>query len=194
MSKEHAGLLLLARSFNRVDKFAHVSTVYAAGLSAGTILDAPITGYGSTGDAGHLTQPSVDGPRRAMRLALEEGNTPVSEVDYINAHGKGTPINDVVETRAIHEVFGSSIERLAVSSTNSMHGHLMGASGALELLITVLAILREVIPLTINYRTRDPGCDLDYTPNEPRHRVIRSALSNSFALGGVNAVIALRRV
>ncbi len=155
---------------------------------------AEIVGYGSTADSGHITQPTVEGPARAMQLAMQEGGIHPHQVDYINAHGTGTKMNDVTETRAIHEVFGEHAAHLAVSSSKSMHGHLMGASGALELLITVLAIQNSVVPPTANYRERDPDCDLDYTPNKSRERIVRAALSNSFAFGGLNAVLAVRRI
>jgi len=115
-------------------------------------------------------------------------------VDYINAHGTATRLNDVIETQAIHQVFTSSSQTLSVSSTKSLHGHLMGASGALELLITVLGMQNCTIPPTANYHGRDPECDLNYTPNEPRPRRIQAALSNSFAFGGLNAVLAVRHV
>ncbi len=129
-----------------------------------------------------------------MQFAMQEGSIAADEIDYINAHGTGTKLNDVMETRAIHEVFKSHAPNVSISSSKSMHGHLMGASGALELAITVLAILKSVVPPTANYRGRDPECDLDYTPNEARERRIRAALCNSFAFGGLNAVIAVRSV
>jgi beta-ketoacyl-acyl-carrier-protein synthase II len=155
---------------------------------------AEVVGYGSTSDAGHVTQPSVEGPARAMQHALREAALSADQVDYINAHGTGTRVNDVIETRAIRQVFKSASQTLSVSSTKSLHGHLMGASGAMELLIAVLGMQNSTIPPTANYHGRDPECDLDNTPNEPRPRRIRAALSNSFAFGGLNAVLAVREV
>ena len=155
---------------------------------------AELAGYGASSDGGHITQPNVEGPARAMDLALREAGAAPDEVDYINAHGTATRLNDVVETRAIHQVFRTAARFPAVSSTKSMHGHLMGASGALELLITLLALQHGVVPPTAHYRGRDPECDLDYVPNEARPQPIRLALSNSFAFGGLNAVLAVRQL
>ncbi|HEV8131357.1 MAG TPA: beta-ketoacyl-[acyl-carrier-protein] synthase family protein [Acidobacteriota bacterium] len=153
---------------------------------------AEIVGYGATSDSAHITQPSVEGPACAMQFAMQEGGIAADEIDYINAHGTGTKLNDVMETRAIHEVFKSHARGLSISSSKSMHGHLMGASGAVELAITVLAIQKSIVPPTANYHGRDPECDLDYTPNEAMERRIRAALCNSFAFGGLNAVLAVR--
>lgn len=160
----------------------------------GAHIYAELAGYGATSDAGHITQPSVDGPARAIELALQEAGAAPDEVDYINAHGTATRLNDVIETRAIHQVFRAAARVPAVSSTKSMHGHLMGASGALELLITILGLHHGVVPPTAHYRGRDPECDLDYVPNEARRQPIRLALSNSFAFGGLNAVLAVRQL
>jgi len=155
---------------------------------------AEVLGYGASADSSHITQPSVEGPARAIEQALREAKLSPERIDYINAHGTGTKINDAIETKAIRQAFGSSAGEISVSSTKSMHGHLMGASGALELLITILAMRQGVVPPTANYRGRDPECDLDYTPNEPRQRELRYALSNSFAFGGLNAVLAVARI
>ena len=152
-----------------------------------------VIGFGMSADAGHLTLPSVEGPMAAMQAALEDSRIAPNEVDYINAHGTGTVANDVTETRAIRRVFGSHAESLAVSSTKSMHGHALGASGALEAFATVMALREGVLPPTANFTEADPECDLDVVPNVPRHRAIHVALSNSFAFGGLNAVLALRR-
>ena len=160
----------------------------------GAKIYAEVTGFGMTSDAAHITQPSVDGPSRAMRMALAEGETRPEDVEYINAHGTGTRLNDVTETQAIKKVFGEQARRLAISSTKSMHGHAMGATGALELLATVLAIDRGVVPPTANYTGPDPECDLDYVPNQAREMPVRVAMSNSFAFGGLNAVLLVRRV
>jgi nodulation protein E len=145
-------------------------------------------------DAHHLTQPTVEGPARAMRDALWLANMAPEEVGYINAHGTGTPGNDPVESRAIRQVFGAHADKLAVSSTKSMHGHALGAAGALEAIATVLALHNGILPPTANYNEPDPECDLDYIPNKPRTQQVGAALSNSFAFGGLNAVIAFRAV
>jgi nodulation protein E len=145
-----------------------------------------------TSDAHHLTQPTTEGPARAMRGALEDGGIAPEEVGYVNAHGTGTPGNDPVETRAIRSVFGAHADKLAVSSTKSLHGHALGAAGALEAIATVLALRNGILPPTANYNEPDPECDLDYIPNQPRAAKVEAALSNSFAFGGLNAVVAFR--
>jgi len=160
----------------------------------GARIYAELAGYGATADAGHITQPGIDAPVRAMQIALAQAGLPPEAVGYVNAHGTGTLLNDSTETTIIKRVFGSHAERLAVSSTKSMHGHAMGASGALEFVATVLAVCRGVLPPTINYTVPDPECDLDYVPNEARERDVRAAMSNSFAFGGLNAVLAITRV
>jgi nodulation protein E len=152
-----------------------------------------ISGFGMSSDASHITQPSVDGPARAVRMALAEAEVNPQDVDYINAHGTGTRVNDVTETRVIKEVFGEHARKLAISSTKSMHGHVMGATGAVELAATIQAIDRGVIPPTANYTQPDPECDLDYVPNQAREKPVRIAVSNSFAFGGLNAVLLVRR-
>jgi len=154
---------------------------------------AELCGFGMTADAGHITQPTVEGPARAIRAALEEAAVNADDVDYINAHGTGTRLNDPTETVIIKNVFGEAARRIPVSSTKSMHGHVMGATGAVELVATVLAVQRGVIPPTANYTTPDPECDLDYVPNQARDVPVRIALSNSFAFGGLNAVLLVRR-
>ena len=152
-----------------------------------------ISGFGLSSDASHITQPSIDGPARAVRMALAEAEVNPEEVDYINAHGTGTRLNDVTETQVIKEVFGEHARKLAVSSTKSMHAHVMGATGAVELAATVQAIDRGVIPPTANYTKPDPECDLDYVPNQAREQPVRVAISNSFAFGGLNAVLLVRK-
>jgi 3-oxoacyl-[acyl-carrier-protein] synthase II len=154
---------------------------------------AELVGYGLTADAHHPTAPSTDGPARAMTLALADGGLRPEEIDYINAHGTSTPHNDINETRAIKDVFGPLAPRLAVSSTKSMTGHLIGAAGPVEAIATVLALERDWVPPTINHRTQDPECDLDYVPNEGRHMAVGAALSNSFAFGGTNVTLAFRK-
>src|ERR1700678_1621002 len=163
-----------------------------AAQARGARIYAEICGMGMTSDAHHLTQPTVDGPFRAMRAALRDADIKPEEVGYINAHGTGTPGNDPTETRAIHEVFGAHADKIAVSSTKSMHGHALGAAGALEAVATILALFHGILPPTANYNERDPECDLDYIPNQPRALRVEAALSNSFAFGGLNAVVAFR--
>lgn len=165
-----------------------------AAKARGAKIYAEICGFAMTSDAHHLTQPTVEGPSRAMRGALRDAGMPPEEVGYINAHGTGTPGNDPVETRAIRAVFGAHADKLAVSSTKSMHGHALGAAGALEAVATILALHHGVLPPTANYNERDPECDLDYIPNQARPMQVEAALSNSFAFGGLNAVLAFRAV
>ncbi len=158
----------------------------------GAKIFAELVGYGMSSDANHITQPSVTGPARAIRMALQDGGLNPQDVDYINAHGTGTQLNDATETQVVKEVFGEDAKRVAISSTKSMHGHVMGATGAVELVATVMALERGVIPPTANYTRPDPQCDLDYVPNQAREMPIRAALSNSFAFGGLNAVLLVR--
>lgn len=154
---------------------------------------AEVSGFGMSSDAGHITQPGIEGPASAIRMALAEGGANPEDVDYINAHGTGTRLNDSTETAIIKTVFGEHARRLAISSTKSMHGHAMGATGAIEMVATVLALDRKVIPPTANYSKPDPECDLDYVPNEARPFPVRRALSNSFAFGGLNAVLLVQQ-
>lgn len=153
---------------------------------------AELAGFGLSSDAGHITDPSPNGAAVAMRAAMTDAGLAPTGIDYINAHGTGTWANDPCETRAIRQVFDRDADRLAVSSTKAAHGHAMGASGALELIATTLAIRDEVVPPTLNFSHPGEGCDLDYVPRRAAKRVIRAALSNSFAFGGLNAVLALR--
>ena len=156
---------------------------------------AEIVGYGMTGDAHHMTAPDPegDGAARAMKLALKSAGLPPSEIGYINAHGTSTPYNDKFETIAIKRVFGEHARKLAVSSTKSMTGHLLGAAGGVEAIATALALHHGILPPTINYETPDPECDLDYVPNQARKHDVEVALSNAFGFGGTNATIALRK-
>jgi 3-oxoacyl-[acyl-carrier-protein] synthase II len=156
---------------------------------------AELVGYGMTGDAHHMTAPDPDGDgaTRAMQLALADGGIDPSVVGYINAHGTSTPYNDKFETIAIKRVFGDHARRLAVSSTKSMTGHLLGAAGGIEAIATALAIHHGLLPPTINYETPDPDCDLDYVPNQARKVDVEYALSNAFGFGGTNATLAFRR-
>jgi nodulation protein E len=165
-----------------------------AAKARGATIHAEICGFGMTSDAHHLTQPAVHGPARAMAGALREAGLAPEEIGYVNAHGTGTPGNDPVETAAIREVFGAYADSLAVSSTKSLHGHALGAAGALEAVATVLAMKHGILPPTANYNERDPECDLDYIPNAPRAKKVSAAISNSFAFGGLNAVVAFRAV
>ncbi len=160
----------------------------------GAKIYAELAGYGMTSDASHITQPTTGGPARAIRVALEEAGVNPEEVGYINAHGTGTLLNDATETRVVKEVFREHARRLAISSTKSMHGHAMGATAAIEFVATVMALDRGTIPPTANYTRPDPECDLDYVPNQAREKPIRVALSNSFAFGGLNAVLLVRRL
>jgi nodulation protein E len=154
---------------------------------------AEITGAGMSADAGDIVFPSEAGAAMAMRRALDDGAISPEDVDYINAHGTGTPANDPTESRAIRRTFGAHADALAVSSTKSMHGHALGAAGAIELVAVIGALRDGVIPPTANFIDPDPECDLDYVPNTAREKPVRAALSNSFAFGGLNAVLALRR-
>ena len=162
-------------------------------LSRGAHIYCELAGFGMSSDAHHITQPSPAGAARAMRLAMASGGLNVDDVDYINAHGTGTLANDATETAALHEVFGDRARALAVSSTKSMHGHALGAAGALETAATALALDRGLLPPTINFSAPGEGCDLDYVANVARPCEARAALSNSFAFGGLNAVLAFRR-
>jgi 3-oxoacyl-[acyl-carrier-protein] synthase II len=153
-----------------------------------------IVGYGLTTDTAHITRPSVQGQREAMARALAEAALAPADIGYVNAHGTGTPANDPVETAALKEVMGDRAYRVPVSSTKSMHGHLLGAAGALEFVATLLALEHGIAPPTINLRVPDPECDLDYVPNEARAIPgARAAFSSSFAFGGTNAVLVARR-
>jgi 3-oxoacyl-[acyl-carrier-protein] synthase II len=155
---------------------------------------AEVIGYGMTGDAHHMTAPDPegDGAARAMKLALKSAGLPPGEIGYINAHGTSTPYNDKFETIAIKRVFGEHARKLAVSSTKSMTGHLLGAAGGVEAIATALALHHGILPPTINYETPDPECDLDYVPNQARKHDVEVALSNAFGFGGTNATIVLR--
>lgn len=156
------------------------------------IILAELAGFGMSSDAGHITAPSAEGAAKALKSALSDAAVSCSEVDYINAHGTGTQANDITETAAINSVFGDYATKLAVSSTKSMHGHPLGAAGGLELVATVLAMHRSVVPPTVNFTKAGEGCDLDYVPNIARDMNICVALSNSFAFGGLNAVLVVR--
>jgi len=159
-------------------------------LLRGAEIHAEFVGYGLTSDAGHITRPTCKGQASAMLAALRSSGATAQSIDYINAHGTATQQNDTVETAAIKEVFGANAFNVPVSSTKSMHGHLLGAAGALEFIISVLALTRGIIPPTMHLNARDPTCDLDYVTDVARRGpAIRSVMSNSFAFGGTNAVL-----
>ncbi len=164
-------------------------------LKRGAKVYAEVIGYGANGDAHHMTAPAPEGEgaARCMALAIKDAGLAPSAVDYINAHGTSTEYNDVNETQAIKKVFGEHAFKLAVSSSKSMTGHLLGAAGAIEGIFSVLALHHGTIPPTINYETPDPQCDLDYVPNQARRAAINVALSNSFGFGGTNACVIFRR-
>ena len=152
---------------------------------------AELSGYGATGDAHHMTSPDPNGNGaiRAMKNALNDGLIKIDEVDYINTHGTSTPLNDKIETAAIKTVFDKNIHKISISSTKSMTGHLLGASGSIESIVCILSIMQNIVPPTINYSTPDPECDLNYTPNLAIDKEINVAINNSFGFGGHNAVL-----
>jgi len=159
----------------------------------GATILAELAGFGMTADAGDIVQPSDAGAAAAMSKALADGGIDPGDVGYVNAHGTGTLANDATETRALKLVFGNHVRKLMVSSTKSMHGHVLGGAGAIELVATAMAVKEGVIPPTANYQRPDPACDLDYVPLTAREQRVDAALSNSFAFGGLNAVLALKR-
>ncbi len=177
---EGAGLVLLESEEHARKRGAHIY--------------AELAGYGATDDAYHITapHPEAHAATRAMKLALQDGEVRPEEIDYINAHGTSTPLNDKTETKAIKLVFGERARQIPISSTKSMTGHLLGAAGGVELIATLLCMQHKLIHPTINYTTPDPECDLDYVPNKPRPGTIRAALSNSLGFGGHNAVLVVR--
>lgn len=164
-------------------------------LKRGAKIHAEIVGLGFTGDAHHMTAPAEggEGAVRSMRRALKDAGITPEEVDYINAHGTSTQLNDASETQAIKTTFGDHARRLSISSTKSMTGHLLGAAGAVEAIATILALRNGKIPPTINYETLDPACDLNYTPNVPVEKTLRYALSNTFGFGGHNATLLFKK-
>ncbi|MBE0408274.1 MAG: beta-ketoacyl-ACP synthase II [Anaerolineales bacterium] len=163
-------------------------------LKRGAEIKAEIAGYGATADAFHVTAPAEDGEgsSKAMIMALTSAGVNVEDVDYINAHGTATQLNDLAETRAIKSVFGDTAYKIPVSSTKSMTGHMMGATGALEAIFCVQAIQHNLIPPTLHYKTPDPECNLDYVPNEAREKSVKVAINNAFGFGGHNSVLVLR--
>ncbi|MEI8362480.1 MAG: beta-ketoacyl-[acyl-carrier-protein] synthase family protein [Betaproteobacteria bacterium] len=168
---------------------------YEHAIARGATIFAEIVGYGASNDCGHITQPSVNGQAATMQAALNDSGLAINTIQYINAHGTGTQLNDVTETSAIKKVFGSHAYDLSISSTKSMHGHLMGAAGALESIITTLAVYNNKLPPTINLTQPDPECDLDYVPNVSKTLTrLEYAMSNSFAFGGTGAALILKKV
>jgi nodulation protein E len=163
-----------------------------AARARGARIHAELVGFGMSADACHITQPSVEGAARAMRAALRSARLAPERIGYINAHGTATVANDLTETAAIRQVFGPHADRLAISSTKSMHGHALGAAAALECLATVIALRDGVLPPTANFNEPDPECNLDVIPNVARHQQVEYAMSNSFAFGGLNAVLVLK--
>ena len=162
-------------------------------VARGAVIHGEIAGYGLSNDAAHITRPSVEGQAAAMRTALASAALAPEAIDAINAHGTGTLANDATETAAIRAVFGARADRIPVSATKALHGHLLGAAGAIECLLSLLAMQRRVALPTMHLRVADPACDLDYVPNAVRRNVaVRTMLSNSFAFGGTNAVLVLR--
>ena len=156
----------------------------------GAPIYAELMGYGSTSDASHITRPSLEGQARAMAEALKDAGLLPGDIDYINAHGTATPWNDLLETQAIKKVFGDHACKIPISSTKSMHGHTMGSAGAIEFIVSLLAIKNQAVPPTINLDQPDPECDLDYVPNIGRKGVtVNTVMSNAFAFGGTNAVL-----
>src|SRR5579885_2283442 len=164
-----------------------------AAAARGARIHAEIVGFGMSADAAHITQPSAEGAAKAICGALRDAALRPEQVGYVNAHGTGTAANDPTETRALRLMFGPHAERLAISSTKSMHGHALGAAGAIEAAATVLALREGVLPPTANYSMPDPECDLDVIPNQARHAEVEYAISNSVAFGGLNAVLAFRK-
>ena len=161
----------------------------------GATILAEIIGYGATSDAFHVTQPLEDGSgaARAMQIALKKAGLQPEDIDYVNAHGTSTQLNDAMETKAIKSVFGEYAYKVPISSTKSMTGHMIGCAGAIEPSICIYTILNGVIPPTINYEIPDPDCDLDYVPNTARQADVEIALTNSFGFGGHNSVLILRK-
>ncbi|MFA1623560.1 beta-ketoacyl synthase [Rhizobium mongolense] len=167
---------------------------YEHAAARGATILAEVAGVGLSADAFHIAAPAVHGPESAMRACLADAGLNAQDVDYLNAHGTGTKANDQIETAAIKRVFGDHAYSMSVSSTKSTHAHCLGAASALEMIACVMAIQEGVVPPTANYLEPDPDCDLDVTPNVPRERKVRVAMSNAFAMGGTNAVLAFKQL
>jgi nodulation protein E len=164
-----------------------------AAQARGAAILGEIVGFGMSADAKDITSPDLGGMVRAIEAALADAKLESGHIQYVNAHGTGTAANDVAETKAIRQVFGSHADKLAISSTKSMVGHALGASGALEFVAALMSLRNAIVPPTINHLGPDPACDLDYVPNVARPLTVDAALSNSFAFGGLNAVLAVKR-
>ena len=164
-----------------------------AALARGVHIYAEIVGFGMSSDAHHITQPLAAGAERAIRAVLQDAELQPMQIGYINAHGTGTAANDPMEISAICSVFGDRAEQMALSSTKSMHGHALGAAGAIEAVATILALQHGILPPTANFTEPDPQCNFDVIPNKARLKQVEYALSNSFAFGGLNTVLAFRR-
>jgi nodulation protein E len=162
-------------------------------VARGADILGEIIGFGMSSDAHHITQPCVNGPAKAMQWALQDAGIRPDQVGYINAHGTGTAANDATETSAIQAVFGERHNGLLVSSTKSMHGHTLGAAGAIEAVATLLALKHGVVPPTVNFGTPDPACNLNIVRNEPQAADIQIAMSNTFAFGGLNATLVMKK-
>ena len=163
-------------------------------LARGARPMAEIVGFGMSADAHHITQPSAEGAAKALRMAMKDAGIGPEQVGYVNSHGTGTSVNDSTETRALKLAFGAHAAKLAMSSTKAMHGHTLGAAGAIESTAAILALTHGFLPPTINFSEPDPECDLDCVPNVARLAEFEYTLSNSFAFGGLNAVLAYRRI
>jgi nodulation protein E len=185
-SKDRAGMILGEGAAMLV-----LETLESATARGATPI-AEIVGFGMSSDASHITQPAAEGAARAIRGALKDGGIVPEQIGYINAHGTGTEANDKMEIAAIRMVFGPHAEKLQISSTKSMHGHTLGAAGAIEASATAFTLDRGILPPTANFTSPDPECDLDVIPNQARNASVEYALSSSFAFGGLNAVLALR--
>ncbi|MGA7457756.1 MAG: beta-ACP synthase, partial [Methyloceanibacter sp.] len=172
---EGAGILLL-------EEYEHAK-------ARGAPIFAELLGYGMTADAADMVNPSIDGASTAMQMALDDASLAASDIDYVNAHGTATAVNDINETRAIKRVFGDAANRVSISSTKSMHGQCLGAGGGIEAVAAIKALGEGFVPPTVGLDEPDPECDLDYTPNVGKKRDINYAMSNSFAFGGLNAVL-----
>lgn len=179
---EGAGILVLEELQHALNRGAHIY--------------AEVIGYGSSGDACHMVQPDSEGRGAALafRSAIAEAGIKPGEVDYINAHGTGTSLNDQIETAVIKDVFGSHSQKVLISSTKALHGHMLGAAGAVELIAAVMALNHNTVPPTINLHNPDPLCDLDYVPGQPRQQELRVALSDSLGFGGHNAALVVRKI
>ncbi len=162
---------------------------YERAKERGATILAELVGYGMTSDAADMVNPSIEGASSAMQIALDDAGLAPGDIDYINAHGTATTVNDANETRAIRRVFGKAADDLSISSTKSMHGHCLGAGGGVEAVAAIMAMRDGIVPPTIGFDEPDPECDLDYTPNTARKRDVTYAMSNSFAFGGLNAVL-----